>query len=1068
MLLSPFQLSADRERGYEARHTLAGTRIDSRLGDLGSSITVVTKQQLEDTASLDLNDVFRYEASTEGTANYTQFTALRNGGVNDFVQQDPATANRVRGMGVIGSSGSGINLAFGNQRINNSLPVDPYNIDAIEISRGPNSTLFGLGASAGTVNLVPAQAHLTDEISSMTLRADDWGGHRESLDLNRPLLPGRFAVRLAAVHEEKGFVQKPAVETINRLYFAATAQPFERTTVRTSFERYDNFHRRPNSLTPRDSAVDWRAAGEPTWDPTTQRVTLANGEQVGPFSVAQDRALPSGLMTGNALNGRLLAFIDDDAVQLLTPARTGNVISSGTPSPFTQNSNVRFLETGTFLMRNKATLFPLFIAPAVSDKSLYDWEHVNYVAANWGRDDATTYSAEIEQTFLSGDPHLAVGRIGWFRQDFTSNNHNFIDGTDGMVYVDVNEKLLDGTPNPFFKRPYVSAIDALQTFVPETSDTLSADLAYQFTPFRNVPPALAWIGRQRLLLRGEFDRGDSVNYRFSPYVSDDHAWVNVANRTSGSPIAQRFYLGDATGGNIDHGAAAIDSLQGTYALHWFDNLSPGAWRDESVDVDLLQIRNTTAKQNELRTLNAVVQGFFFDDRFVATYGWRRDHRRDRTSVAAAVDPSTGLVSYDNLDDFGPWTDEMDAATRAAQRGDTTTWGGVLKATSWLSFHYNESESFFPQVVRQRVDLDKGNMPNPYGEGRDYGLTLQALDGRLHVRLNRYDVTEYRSRGSEAGTIGNRTFRLEGRAESNGQRDPHSLYPFAENVVRLRFAAQGIDDPTVAQLRPAVADYMGVTESWLGIFLDSGLAQPQTVGTTDVNSRGYELEAIYNPQPNWRIKFTGTQTEAIDLSVSPEIFEYWQSRLPTWTTLRADLMPGSGDGQGEFWWTTVASNGTTPEANYYNNLISSYPLATANVGKPRSQIRKYRWAAVTNYDFTTGPLSNFNVGGAIRWEDKAAIGFLGKEPSVGGALPGAILELDPNRPVWDRACYYVDLFAGYRFRMFDDKFRGKVQLNVKDALENGRLQPVGVNPDGSVYAYRIINPRQFILSASLDL
>ena len=186
------------------------------------------------------------------------------------------------------------------------------------------------------------------------------------------------------------------------------------------------------------------------------------------------------------------------------------------------------------------------------------------------------------------------------------------------------------------------------------------------------------------------------------------------------------------------------------------------------------------------------------------------------------------------------------------------------------------------------------MPNPHGIGEDYGLSFSAFAGRLHVRLNRYDVTEYRSRGSEAGTIGNRTFRLEGRAESNGQRDPHSLYPFAEDVVRQRLAAAGNAAPTEAQLRSAVAGYMGVTGSWLDTFLDSGLAQPQTVGTTDVQSRGYELEATYTPTPNWRLKFTASRTESIDLSVSPELFDYWQTRLPVWTSLRADLVPGSGD------------------------------------------------------------------------------------------------------------------------------------------------------------------------------
>ena len=73
LVLSPFTVIAE-DKGYQAFNTLAGTRINSKLEDLGASITVVTKQQLEDTAVLDINDLFRYEASTEGTDDFTQFT----------------------------------------------------------------------------------------------------------------------------------------------------------------------------------------------------------------------------------------------------------------------------------------------------------------------------------------------------------------------------------------------------------------------------------------------------------------------------------------------------------------------------------------------------------------------------------------------------------------------------------------------------------------------------------------------------------------------------------------------------------------------------------------------------------------------------------------------------------------------------------------------------------------------------------------------------------------------------------------------------------------------------------
>ena len=65
--LTPFQVNTTKDSGYFAENTLAGSRLNTNLADLAASITVVTKQQMDDTASLDINDVFKYEASTEGS-----------------------------------------------------------------------------------------------------------------------------------------------------------------------------------------------------------------------------------------------------------------------------------------------------------------------------------------------------------------------------------------------------------------------------------------------------------------------------------------------------------------------------------------------------------------------------------------------------------------------------------------------------------------------------------------------------------------------------------------------------------------------------------------------------------------------------------------------------------------------------------------------------------------------------------------------------------------------------------------------------------------------------------------
>ena len=77
-------------------------------------------------------------------------------------------------------------------------------------------------------------------------------------------------------------------------------------------------------------------------------------------------------------------------------------------------------------------------------------------------------------------------------------------------------------------------------------------------------------------------------------------------------------------------------------------------------------------------------------------------------------------------------------------------------------------------------------------------------------------------------------------------------------------------------------------------------------------------------------------------------------------------------------------------------------------------------------------------------------------------------LDPDKPVWDKARTYVDFMAGYDLKLFGGKVRTRLQLNVRNLIEDGRLQPVSVNPDGSGWAFRIIDPRQFFLTATFNL
>src|SRR5687768_1102079 len=85
VVLSPFEVVSDN-RGYFASNTMSGTRLNTKLEDLASSITVITKEQMSDFAMLDINDVFLYAGNTEGTGTYTEFNAEDgNGAITDSV-----------------------------------------------------------------------------------------------------------------------------------------------------------------------------------------------------------------------------------------------------------------------------------------------------------------------------------------------------------------------------------------------------------------------------------------------------------------------------------------------------------------------------------------------------------------------------------------------------------------------------------------------------------------------------------------------------------------------------------------------------------------------------------------------------------------------------------------------------------------------------------------------------------------------------------------------------------------------------------------------------------------------
>ncbi|HWA08574.1 MAG TPA: TonB-dependent receptor plug domain-containing protein [Opitutaceae bacterium] len=1072
--LSPFQVSGGGDKGYYASNTMSGTRLNSKIEDLAAAVSVVTKQQMSDFAMLDINDIFAYETSTEGTGNFTDYSVDRNGMVTDGVQNNPQGANRIRG-------GSAANIALNNFASSGRVPIDPIGIDAVEISRGPNSNIFGLGQGSGTVNLVGSKANLNRDISTVEFRTDDNGGYRSSIDLSRPIFKDKLAVRAQAVYQHDAYREKPSGGTTRRYNFMVRVQPFKKTTIDAIFQDYDYYGTRPSAITPRDAVSYWQNLGRPTWDPLLTAVTV-NGVQTVTGSTT-----PTG-MAVSSFNARPAFFVDGNGISLWEiqqmPAATA------TNGPNNVSGTQRLLETAPDPVRTNHPLFST--VRGISSKSMFDWSTINLAAINSIKDHNENSTVDITQNFFRTGMNQLDLELAWNREYATRLNKNVVGqssatGNSNYLYVDVNEKLLDGRPNPYFLRPYLGVGEPIHSSNPYLRDTFRTQLAYSldFTKpdSHKWPMWTKWLGRHQIVGYMEEKLTKTKSFRFRDVDITDNPIYAPAGQPKGNqsgvvaPGATRgyfhFYVGDNKGQNIDYSPSPFK--YGTYTFNWF-NPQTNAWVADQNQFSEGAIQEgaggNSNSQNLVKTRGAVMQSYLIDDRVVLTGGKRHDDNYNKFGKPSVLLANGYTYDYAAMDGWvGPW---------AYGQGDTTTKGFVLKpfrnwpmldraaseggakgffagVLSGMDIHYNKADSFLPDVPAIAVTLE--SLPNPTSNGKDYGFSLNFWNGKVVLRANRYQNASINTRNGQFGTFGQRTLRLDFENFA-GNNDNFSL----QKQARLWVAAA---NPTFtsAQVDTAVFGIMGISAANAAIYNSSTISETQ-----DQTAKGDELEINFNPDNFWTFKINATKEQSIDANVAPHIFEWTAIRQPIWNSI---IDPRSGTP----WFTTqytatgpVTSGGSTATSFLQGNVVSPINLAQAIQGKSRPEVREYHINLATSLRLakysSNRYLKNLQVGGGVRYESKGGIGYYGIP--VNGDISAATA-FDPNRPIYDKGHTYIDAFVSYNMRLFNDKVRARIQLNGRNLQDsNTRLQSIGAYADGSPYAFRIVDPRTYVLTATFDL
>ncbi len=1129
IVLSPFEVVA-ANNGYFQSNTMSGTRLNSKIEDLGQSITVMTKEQMSDFAMLDINDVFDHMASTEGTGSFSLFETDRTGAVVDQVSLNPNNANRVRGIG-------NANIAFNNIQTSGRVPVDPLWMDSLELSRGPNANIFGLGNASGTVNQVPATANLSRNFTKVELRGDSYDGWRASMDVNRKLTP-QVALRASYANQHTGFVRKPSGEDARRLSFQLKAQPFKNTSLSASWFNYKNASVRPNFTTPRDYFTDWIKAGKPGWNPVTGLVTLANGQVYGNGNVLGSTtpytAAPASFITGGAESRSPFLIGGPGQAPYWTMARyTSGALASTDPFGASA-SGIGLLTTGASETYT-STQQPLYnsVTRPINSRSIYDWTSLNLAGNGKAWDDVNTYLAQVDQMIINTPKHTLAAQITYLREDAKRIENQpmgpaSVNSNVGQLQVDVNMVNLDGTPNPYFGRPYLRSSEPYLRIKPLLWETTRAQAAYRLD-FSQDKGWSKWLGTQQLL--GYYEYKDQQNrtytYRHTA-LGLDKAWQqkyaaantllgiqstsNVDPRYSIAPgnydrVNEQYYVGNTPGGGIEY-APSYFPEKANVAYVW--GPSAGA-----MIKDVSAIGYTPAPGGGLNNLNEVVktsggvmQSTFLNGRLVGTFGLREDLVNDRNAPLALL--TSDLRDYDFAASnrwTGPWrlaqgkTKSSSVVARPFRdlsffRSQINNGSGVgrflAEAVSSLSLTYNQSDNFIAQGPA--YDLFLKQLPNQSGTSKDMGFWVTALDGKLSVRYNHFDTRQLNLRNGDISTMAQRILRYEGFVSS----DSYNLRTQA--TAWLSGLATG-GTATNAQIAAAIKMPL---EQYNG--LQAIAAAGTYAAVQNAQSKGHELEINYNPSRYWTISGSVTKTQAINTTAGSAVDDYIATRMPVWmtledprftnttqtvggvttplTTLPATPLPTGATGH-LLWWNILGTpfstvsgyNGTQSAAlNFAGNVDAPMAVFRAMIGRPRPQVREYSAKFSTRYNLAgitdNRYLKSTSVGGSLRYASKGSIGFygLGYVQGMDLTLPAnKILQLDPNRPIYSPGEANVDVFVSYRTKLFADRIRANFQFNVKNVQEEGgRLQKTGAFFDGRASTYRIVDPRQFILSASFDM
>ena len=170
--------------GYVATRSLSGTKTDTALIETPQSISVVTKDQMRAQNAESLNQILRYSAAVVPETRGATASRLDQLTIRGF-----APATYLDGLRIPSSR--------------DALPQkDAFDLERVEVLRGPASVLYGQGTPSGVINMVTKRP-LDTSFHEVGVEYGTFNKKRTTFDLSGPLDDqGVYSYRVAGLFDD--------------------------------------------------------------------------------------------------------------------------------------------------------------------------------------------------------------------------------------------------------------------------------------------------------------------------------------------------------------------------------------------------------------------------------------------------------------------------------------------------------------------------------------------------------------------------------------------------------------------------------------------------------------------------------------------------------------------------------------------------------------------------------------------------------------------------------------------------------------------------------------------------